>query len=146
MKYYLNYNLFNSFYLFDHLIFSSNDFSKSLKSVVFLLFLERETVVIWENLHFLIYKRPNGLIIIINKMTSPAIKISNYEDCLIGAGQTFDSSFYIYSREKILKKIMDTSKCDMNEALAFFHNFININYGPRGPIFFSEIEKPLINV
>jgi hypothetical protein len=68
------------------------------------------------------------------------IKFNNYEDCLMGAGQTHDNTIYIYDREKILSKIKQQLNCDHKQALSFFETHINRDYGRRGPVFFCKID------
>jgi hypothetical protein len=68
------------------------------------------------------------------------IKFSNYEDCLMGVGQSFENVRYIYDREKILQKIKTQLKCSHKESLSFFENNINKDYGRKGPIFFCRID------
>ena len=40
-------------------------------------------------------------------MNDLPIKFNNYEDCLMGVGQTHDDVIYVYDREKIIEKIME---------------------------------------
>jgi hypothetical protein len=68
------------------------------------------------------------------------IKFNNYEDCLMGVGQSFENIRYIYDREKILEKIKNQLKCSHKEALCFFEKNINKDFGRRGPIYFCRMD------
>jgi hypothetical protein len=68
------------------------------------------------------------------------IKFNNYEDCLMGVGQSHNNVVYVYDREKILAKIKTQLKCSHKESLSFFEQNINKDYGRRGPIFFCRID------
>lgn len=78
-------------------------------------------------------------------MNDLPIKFNNYEDCLMGVGQTHDDVIYVYDREKIIEKIMEKLVCSYKDALSFFEKNINKDYGKRSPIFFSRIND-LINL
>jgi hypothetical protein len=69
------------------------------------------------------------------------IRFNNYEDCLMGIAQSHNDAVYIYDKEKILTKIMKTSNCSYKEALGFFDNHINKDFGKRGPVYFSRIDQ-----
>ena len=69
------------------------------------------------------------------------MKFTNYEDCLMGAGETHNDVVYVYDREKILEKIMSNMPCDYKRALSFFQTHINRDYGKRSPVFFSRIDN-----
>ena len=69
------------------------------------------------------------------------IKFSNYEDCLLGVGQTHNDVIYVYDREKIIEKIMAQLNCQYKYALSFFEENINRNYGKRSPVFFAKINQ-----
>ena len=68
------------------------------------------------------------------------IRFPNYEDCLMGVGQTHDNTVYIYDKEKILLKIMNTSNCSYKDALNFFDVNINKSFGKRSPVYFFRID------
>lgn len=68
------------------------------------------------------------------------IKFNNYEDCLLGVGQSHDNVVYVYDRELILSKIKAQLKCSHKDALTFFQRNINKNYGEKSPIFFCRID------
>jgi len=68
------------------------------------------------------------------------IKFNNYEDCLLGVGQNHNNVVYIYDKEKILTKIKNNLKCSHKEALGFFEQNINKDFGDRGPIFFCRVD------
>jgi hypothetical protein len=68
------------------------------------------------------------------------VKFNNYEDCLMGVGQAYDNTVYVYDREKIILKIKAQLKCDHKHALSFFEKNINKDFGKRGPIFFCKID------
>lgn len=73
-------------------------------------------------------------------MNDLAIRFVNYEDCLLGVGQSHDDVVYVYDKEKILTKIKNQLQCSHKEALVFFDQNINRDYGRRGPIFFCKID------
>ena len=54
-----------------------------------------------------------------------------------------DKVIFVYDREKILSKIMNLSKCDYKDALSFFENVVNRDFGAGSPIFFSRIDNLL---
>ena len=68
------------------------------------------------------------------------IRFPNYEDCLMGVGQTHDNTVYVYDKEKILSKIMNSSSCSYKEALGFFDVHINKSFGKRSPVYFFRID------
>jgi len=68
------------------------------------------------------------------------IKFNNYEDCLMGVGQSFENIRYIYDREKILEKIKNQLKCSHKDALSFFEQNINKDFGGKGPIYFCRMD------
>lgn len=59
----------------------------------------------------------------------------------MGVGQTYEDAVYVYDREKILDKIMTHLRCSYKDALSFFENNINRDYGKRSPVFFSRIDN-----
>jgi hypothetical protein len=78
-------------------------------------------------------------------MTDLPIKFNNYEDCLMGVGQTYDDVVYVYDREKIIEKIMQELTCTYKDALSFFEKNVNKDFGKRSPVYFSKIND-LINI
>jgi hypothetical protein len=70
-----------------------------------------------------------------------ATRFENYEDCLMGVGQAYNNSFFVYDKEKIINKIMDVGGFTYQQALEFFDCNININYGRRGPVYFSTMNQ-----
>ena len=70
-----------------------------------------------------------------------AMRFSNYEDCFMGVGETHNDTIYVYDKERILGKIMSVAGCSYKDALAFFSQNINRDYGPRSPVFFSRIDN-----
>ena len=68
------------------------------------------------------------------------IKFNNYEDCLLGAGQSHDNVVYVYDREKMIIKIKNQLNCSYQDALAFFEQNINKDFGKKSPIFFCKID------
>lgn len=68
------------------------------------------------------------------------IRFTNYEDCLMGVGQSHNNTFYIYDKEKILTKIKNQLNCSHKDALSFFETEINKDFGKRGPIFFNRMD------
>ena len=70
-----------------------------------------------------------------------AMRFPNYEDCLLGVGETHNNVVYVYDKDLMLDKIRQTALCSYKEALSFFSEHINRDYGPRGPVFFSRIDN-----
>ena len=63
----------------------------------------------------------------------------------MGVGQNFETTVYVYDREKIIQTIMNKMPCDYKMALCFFEENINKDYGKRGPIFFCRIDD-VVNI
>lgn len=68
------------------------------------------------------------------------MRFPNYECCLMGVGQMHDKVVYVYDREKILAKIMKVSGGDYKDALSFFENVVNRDFGAGSPVFFARID------
>lgn len=65
------------------------------------------------------------------------IKFNNYEDCLMGVGQSHNNAVYVYDKDKILEKIKAQLNCPHHEAISFFDSHINKDFGSRSLFFYQ---------
>ena len=70
------------------------------------------------------------------------IRLEGYDDCILGIGEACDREpALVYSEELMIKKIMEMSDCDPEEAAEdLYYNIKNCFLGEGNPIFVAKIK------
>ncbi len=73
----------------------------------------------------------------VNELAEGAILLTGFDDCIIGITEEFGGTRILYSRDKIIEKLME----DMSEEEAYEYydyNIIGGYFGERNPIFLTH--------
>ena len=73
----------------------------------------------------------------INELAEGAILLTGFDDCIVGIVEEFGGTRVLYSRDKIIEKLME----DMSEEEAYEYydyNIIGGSFGERNPIFLTH--------
>ena len=74
----------------------------------------------------------------INEHAEGAVLLTGFNDCIVGVVEEFGGNRVLYSKEKIIQKLME----DMSEEEAyeyFDYNIIGGYFGDQNPVFLSKI-------
>ena len=74
----------------------------------------------------------------INEYAEGAVLLTGFNDCIVGVVEEFGGNRVLYSKEKIIQKLME----DMSEEEAyeyFDYNIIGGYFGDQNPVFLSKI-------
>ena len=74
----------------------------------------------------------------INEHAEGAVLLTGFNDCIVGVVEEFGGNRVLYSKEKIIQKLME----DMSEEEAyeyFDYNIIGGYFGEQNPVFLSKL-------
>ena len=74
----------------------------------------------------------------INEHAEGAVLLTGFNDCIVGVVEEFGGNRVLYSKEKIIQKLME----DMSEEEAyeyFDYNIIGGYFGDQNPVFLSKL-------
>lgn len=78
----------------------------------------------------------------INENAEGAVLLTGFDDCIVGIVEEFGGNRVLYSKEKIIQKLME----DMSEEESyeyFDYNIIGGYFGDQNPVFLSKVFQSL---
>lgn len=77
----------------------------------------------------------------INQIAEGAIILDGFDDCIVGVSEEFGrDSRIIYSKQRIIQKLIESSDMNMDDAEEYFnYNILGAYFGERNPIFLTIV-------